>query len=344
VKLTFRPSEPADAPAIVALLAEAGLTAATHREHLYWKYWKERWDWRGPRSFVLADGDAIVAHAGIVPGTLSWTSERLRIIHLIDWAARRDSAGAGVSLMKRIGRLADGLIAIGGATDTLNILPQLGFRRCGCATRYVRTLRPLRILRHGQVSWRLLARLARSAVWRLSAPSAGTEGWQIHRLGEDEVDRAAAVFPRSARELAVFEHSADLLRYTLTCPIVPIELYVAGRERECRPHGCFVLAPAGGQVRLADCWVASEDPAEWRSIIQCAVRQATQYRDAAELVTWSSDPLFSRCLRHCGFHARDQELILLKLQGGHPLDKSLRVQMLDTDAPYRDPVDPPLWA
>src|SRR5437762_5594639 len=142
---SIRPSTPADAAAIVALLAQAGLRPHTEPEHLDWKYWRPRSDWPGPRSFVLTEGTAPIAHAAIVPGAWSSGSQRASVLHAIDWAARPGEAGAGAMLMKAIGSQAGALIAIGGSADTLAMLPHLGFRAAGAVTLYARTLRPLRL-------------------------------------------------------------------------------------------------------------------------------------------------------------------------------------------------------
>ncbi len=344
MKATFRHSTPADGAGIMALLAEAGLAPGTGQpEHLHWKYWQERKDWTGSRSFVMESGDVIVAHAAVVPGTIRWGPQRFRIVQMVDWAARSDAVGAGTSLMKQIGRFVDGMLSIGGSTHTRQLVTQLGFRRYGEATGYVRPLRPLRILGSGKVSWRLVARVVRSAAWRLSAPSADMQGRHIERLGADEFHRLAPLFPMPVRDMAVLERSEELLRHAVACPIVRVELYVL--EREGHPCGYFLLALAGEQVRLTDCWMASDNLLDWRTLIQCAVHQAAQHDVAAELVTWSSDPLLSRCLSDCGFHARDRQEIALMLRGAQSFRaESLRVQMLDADAPYLDPVRPALWA
>lgn len=208
----------------------------------------------------------------------------------------------------------------------------------------MRTLRPLRILGQGPATWRLLPRVARSAVWSVTAPSTDTNGWQVQRLSAEKLQRVVPVFPFSRGDMAVMERSEELLRYALACPIVPMQLFSVERQRQV--IGYFLLAFAVGQVRLADCWMPSDSSEDWCALIQCAVHQANKYDAAAEVVTWSSDPLFSRCLGNCGFHARVQHPILLKLNGQRrlPATAALRVQMLDADAPYLDPVRARLWA
>lgn len=339
-----RPSTPADAPAIVELLLEAGLRPNMQPEELHWKYWQERADWPGSRSFVLTKGNEILAHAAIIPGTFAWDARRVRIIHMIDWAARSTAPVAGVSLMKYVGRLTDALLAVGGSTQTLQILPHIGFRPYGRVTGYVRALHPLRILRRGtKPSWRVPLRLARSAFWALTAPSYQRNDWQARRLDRNETSRVASVLPVRVGDAGVLERSEELFAFALACPIVPMELY--SLEKGGRVRGYFLLALAPGQVRIADCWIDSGDPADWRALLQCAVGRAMRSADAAELAIWASDPVLSRSLEECGFHPRTAHPVQLLTARDFTIPAStLRVQMLDSDAAFHHPGRAVLWA
>jgi hypothetical protein len=135
----FRPLTAADVPSVLGLFAEAGLSPNVGPQDLQWKYWQPRADWPGPRSFVLADGRGPIAHAALIPAWCAWGVHRIKMIHVIDWAARPGTVGAGVALMKHIGQQAQALLAIGGSAQTLRILPQIGFRPIGLATGYVRS-------------------------------------------------------------------------------------------------------------------------------------------------------------------------------------------------------------
>jgi hypothetical protein len=345
MKRFIRPATPGDASAMGAFFAEAGLPIDVDSRHMHWKYWQPRADRPGPRSYVLVDDSGIVAHGGLVPGSILWGDERIELVQMIDWVARPDALGAGVSLMKDVARLVDGLLSIGGDVQTTRrLLPHIGFRSYGEATGYVRPLHPLRSLGPGaEISWRLLPRLARRVLWRLTAPSGGIADWQVRRVDASNLHHLAAALPAPARGMAVLERSEGQFEYMLSCPIVPLELHAL--EKTGRAHGYFLLARAPGQVRLADCWMNSDDPADWRSLVQCAVQQGMRYPDAAEMVTWSNDALLSRCLAECGFHARMAQPVQLMLRNGRVLSApTLRVQMLDADAIYLDHARMTLWA
>jgi hypothetical protein len=246
--------------------------------------------------------------------------------------------------MNYLGQQAEALLAIGGSAQTMQILPRIGFRANGMVTGYARALSPLRLLRDSKTrNWRLLPRFARSLAWKLAAPAAApADGWQTRRIAGDDLERIAVVFPVPARGTGVFERSADLFSYTLACPIVPMNLYSV--ERAGRVGGYFMLASAPGQVRIVDCWMASDRPADWRAMLHCAVEEARRDPHAAEVVIWASDPLLAECLRASSFHARQKTPILLRSTNGATVPaEPVRAQMLDNDAAYLRVGSSELW-
>ena len=129
----------------------------------------------------------------------------------------------------------------------------------------------------------------------------------------------------------------------LACPIVPIELY--GLEKGGRIGGYFLLSYAPGQARIADMWIASQDPADWRALIHAAVNQARRKRGLAELIVWSSDPSLSQILDDCGFHERLSLPMSLRASENTAIPHDImRVQMLDSDAFYLYFGGNELWA
>lgn len=335
---------PEDAPAIVALMRDAGLRADTHVAHLHWKYWRAREDWSGSRSFVLTNGRELLAHGAVIPGTLEWTTARARVIHMIDWAARRDALGAGIQLMKHVARQADFLLGIGGSQDTLKIMPLLQYRPCGTVEGYVRPLSPLGVLRDsGGSRSKRVPRVARSLFWAATAPRPVVGKWQVRRIGLEDVGNIWAA-PSGRRSAApVLNRSPALLRHALACPIVPVEFYVL--ETRGRPGGYFVLSYAPGQARLADLWMESEDPADWRALVHAAVLRAKATSSVVEAVAWSSDPLLSKVLEQCGFHPRFSLPIYLRSSGTVAMSPNeVRVHMLDNDAFYLHSGRNEFWA
>jgi hypothetical protein len=332
---SFRPATPGDASAIVGLFEEAGLLHPNiEPQHLEWKYWQPRADWPAPRSFVLTDGGELMAHVAIIPGSCAGLTRRIKVGHMIDWAASRRAPMAGVALLNLIGQQAFAVLAVGGAAQTLEILPRVGFQAVGVVTGYARSLHPWRLRRRkGAAYWMLPARVVRSIAWTLTAPAARRTEWRVHRLAADEVSRITPVFPVPKRGIAVLERSVDLFHYILSCPIVPMELF--GVEMADRVRGYYLLATVPGQVRIADCWIDSEEPADWCALILCAVEQAKRDPQAAEVVIWASDPSLAQTLEACGFHERWKTPILVRPVGELLVPQGpLRVHMLDADAAY----------
>ncbi len=334
MRIAIRPSVPADASAIVELFAAVGLEPNIEPAALDWKYWRQREDWAAARSFVATRGTQIVGHVAVVPGSCATQSGRVTVLHLIDWAARSSAAGVGVSLLKHVGRLGDALLSVGGSDQTIRILPHVGFQQCGAVDGYVRVLHPLRFRDAlGTSVWRRHARLVRRSLWRLSSPVVEPVGWSITRIAADEIAALTEALPRGTDGLGVFERSEALFRYMLHCPIVPMELYALKSKNNVR--GYLLLAFAPGQARIADCWVASDEPAAWQALIQFAALQAWRHRDVAEIVAWSSDAATTRALVAGGFHRRNQQPILLRFATeDRAIAERFRVQMLDNDSCY----------
>lgn len=299
-----------------------------------WKYWDEWPDWPASRGYVMAQDDDIVAHGAVVPLTCLWEDRRIKVVRVIDWGARAKPVGSGVLLMKRIGQMADAVMAVGGTEMTLKIFPALGAKKFGMAHSYARPLRPLRrLLGERKADWRAGARFARGLLWSVQAPSSLPPGWAARRITADQL--ASTHFPRPTPRpgMAVFERSTASLDYYLRCPSVLIELYAV--EKSQVPRGYFLLAILRRQVRIIESWVDSNDAGDWRALHLLAVHQARRHPDAVEVATMSSDPVTRQSLVECGFHDRGSaELHLLDCSKQGLPGADLRVQMLEGDAAY----------
>ena len=339
-----RPSVPEDGPAIIELMRQAGLDPHVEPQHLHWKYWREHPDWPGSRSFVLISGNELLAHGAVIPGSIFWEGQRARVIHMIDWAARREALGAGVLLMKHVGGLTDFLLGVGGSHDTLSIMPRIGYQPWGTVRGYVRTLAPLGILRRPvHPAWKRWPRIARSAMWCLAAPRSDLRGWRVRQVGSEELDCLSGVLPTERPGVTVFDRTLAALRHALSCPIVPVQLFVL--EHSGQVGGYFLLSYAPGQARLADAWMLSEDPDDWRVLAHAAVQQAQSRGGMAELAVWASDGAFAQSLRAAGFHERLSLPIYLRPSVGESVPSMTpRVQMLDNDAYYLHFGGNELWA
>ena len=339
-----RSSVPEDAPAIIALMRGAGLQPDVAPEHLHWKYWRERADWPGSRSFVLTNGRDLLAHIAVVAGTMRVNGIVSRIVHPIDWAANPGAVGAGVRVMRHLSGVTDFLICVGGSSDTLKIMPRMGYRQMGDVIGYVRTISPLGILRRpGGSQWKRVPRIARSLMWSLSAPQSAMNGWQVRQVKADALATIVAALRAESPGVAVLGRSTVQLQAALSCPIVPTELYVL--ERSGRIGGYILMSYAPGQARLAAWGMDSEEPLDWSAAAYAAVDVARARGGVAELVVWSSVPAFAQVLTSCGFHARLTLPIFLQAGDGQVMPScTLQVQMLDSDAYYLYFGGNELWA
>ncbi len=348
-RIGFRSTTITDEPAIRALLQQAHGIARDHPmfapRHLYWKYWQPRTGWQGSRSYVLTRDEQIIAHAAVVPAACTWGSDRVRLLHVIDWAAQPHARGAGNTLMRHIGTLGDAIVTSDGGEEALRLLPFMGFRQSNTVvTLYVRPLRPLLYLNGSQAPrWRRAARCLRNSLWALRAPSIEPGPRRARPVPATELTALSFPWPVSRHGAAVLERSAELMRYWLECPAAPMQLYRL--ENGSVAEGYFVLAFAPGQARLADCWVDSDEPAAWRALVQLAVQEAARHEDIAELATICSEPLLARALEDCGFHARAVRPLFIRAGSDACLPPAgIRVQMLDDDAAYRHDGSRAFWA
>jgi hypothetical protein len=347
-RIGFRSTTAADESAIRSLLQEAHGVAPGHPmfegRHLHWKYWEPRADWQGSRSYVLTREERIIAHAAIVPGVCSWRNGRLKLLHVIDWAACPKARGAGNTLMQHIGALADAIITSDGAAAALRLLPFLGFADSGTVvTQYARPIRPLLYLTGVDAPrWRLAARSVRNALWALRAPARPPRAQRSRPLEPHELGGAPIPWPLPRHGSAVLERSAAVMSYWLQCPAAPMELHVV--ENGGAAEGYFVLAYAPGQARLADCWLDCDDPEGWEALVQLAVQQAARHSAVAEVAAVCSEPLLAGALQRCGFHARSSRPLLARANGVRLPAGGIRIQMLDDDSAYRHGGSRTFWA
>jgi hypothetical protein len=336
----FRSTTVADESAILAVLQEAhGMPSASpmlDSRHLYWKYWEPHEGWRGSRSYVLTKDERIVAHAAVVPATCVWGTNRIDILHVIDWAARPDARGAGAAIMQHLGKLADAIFTSNGSAMALQLLPFMGFKESTTTvTDYVRPVRPWLYLREigAHVSWRVTARRVRRALWAVRTPSRPRDTRRTREINAEEVATAGIPWPTPKYGSAVLQRPWSVMSYWLRCPAVPMKLYAV--EAGSNVEGYFVLAFAPGQARIVDCWLDCDVPSGWDALVSLAVEQARQHEEVAEVAATSSEPLLSQALERCGFRALVSRPLFVRAASAVRLpDVAVRVQMLDDDAAY----------
>lgn len=337
MKSEFRSTTPQDMDAVSSFLQrifeiEADAPLIEPRQ-MQWKCWDGRADWPGSRGYAIANNQALVSHGVVVPLDYVNGERRLKMVHLIDWAADAQSVGSGVVLLKKIAQMADAMVVRGGTAMTRAILPRLGFKPWGEVTGFVLPLRPMRRVAGLKPGIRTAAQFGRSLLWSLQAPAVKTLGWTSRPLKADEVDAMAIPWPRSRGGVGVFERSAESMRYFLRCPAAAMELHSVMHEG--RERGYFLLSRVPGQTRLVDFYVDSEQREDWSAVVRLAVLHERKNGDAAELIARGSDVLTRQALLECGFHSRTQSTLQILMTRGVELPAApVRFQMLDSDEAY----------
>jgi hypothetical protein len=309
---------------------------------LAWKYDSPHPDWPGPRSFVWKNGDGIAAHACMWPVIYDTVTGSVACSYLIDWAASRTSAGAGVALLRALARRCEVLLAVGGSYDTRSILPKLGYRHAGDLHFYARVFRPWRqfVTDPYPRGWKAPLRLARNAVRSLSPMPRTQSGWSTGAIAAFDDSMGALFKARRHAPFPATRRTPELMNYWLRCPGV---VFSAARiVYEGAPRGWFVLSRVAGQARVADLWVDSARSADWTAAYALAVQAAQRDREACELVASASTALAREGAGQAGLRLHHVEPIFVldrkgRLTGPPPLD----VTFLESDLAYLENPDYP---
>src|SRR5690349_4325084 len=149
--LEFQPSTPADIEAIASALV-SGFHASpdalfVNRDLLRWKYFETGPDWMGSRSYTLRKDGAIKAHCGVWPMNLQFGDQRITCNSFIDWVSDAGTPGSGVSLKKKLMKMTDAGVVVGGSADTREVVPRIGFKHVGEVVTFARVIRPLKLSR-----------------------------------------------------------------------------------------------------------------------------------------------------------------------------------------------------
>lgn len=272
-------------------------------------------------------GGEIVAFGCAMPTRFVSAGGGLLVACVIDWAANRAVAGAGVAIYRHIGNLTGGLIGVGGSGDAQRLLPRMGFKQVQELLTYERVTRPVeRFLSTGSKSWRDLARLGRNVAWRWRPNGVAPRGWTARRVERFD-DAVEAVTPRPGLVSAtVCYRNAAILNYFLVCPAARMEGYLL--EREGRVAGYFVRALVRGECRIAELWVASAEELDWAA----AVALAGGSPEVSQTSLACGTHVSQLAARRAGYHLLGRQPVYAKAELPGTLDAAMG--MLDTDAFY----------
>jgi hypothetical protein len=333
--LAFSASTPADIDDIAAFLIH-GFNAPpdaifANRDVLRWKYFDAGPQWESSRSYVLRKENEIKAHCAVWPMNLEFKGEQISCLSFIDWLSEPDLPGAGVLLKKKLMKMAATSVVVGGSDDTRAVVPRIGFAHVSDVTTFARVIRPLTQQRsRPREKWtRRTARLLRNTAWSWKPLGSVDSDWSVNRVD---------TFLSVPQELGGGGHptpwrSSDYLNYWLRNPAVDI----AGFQiiRNGTYYGYFLLSNVGGQARIADMRLMSDDAEDWAMAYRLAVSVAEQNPSVCEVITIASTQLVSDALKASGFQDRGRVPFFFadpgkKLAGAPPVFLNL----IDGDGAY----------
>jgi hypothetical protein len=331
----FRPAGRRDAAAVSSFLQQVFRLPATaaflDERHIAWKYWTERPDWPGSRSFTARHDATIVAHAAAWPVRFRLPDRVVPAAHLIDWASDPKYPGAGTWLLRQVRAKARLLIATGGTEITRRALPVLGFRPFGEVCCFARPLRPFGQARTtAGKTWRLPVRFVRNSLWRFSPAASAPAGWTAAPIAPEDVDESA--WPQPSASTAVAVRDAAFYHYILASPSTRHAL--VGLKKNGEPIGYFCIAYARHVARIADLWVTSPAAEDWCHAFRCAAAVAARAKDIYEVTAWTSTALGRQALVSAGFRLRDCSTLSVFGDASALQGRSLHIQMVDCDASF----------
>jgi hypothetical protein len=331
--LTFRSTTPEEQPDVRQLLRDVFQANEDapflNNQHLQWKYYAERKDWPGSRSFVLSEDLRLTAHACAWPVGVLLNERKIAGFHPIDWAARSETPGTGASLLREMRKLSEISVCVGGTEVAQKVIANMGYRPAGKMKYYARPLRPwLQARTHKRRNLKLPARFARNWLWAMLWPAIGPPGWSAERVAPDQIPRE--VLPVSSEYVTACQRSVAQFRYFEQCPIARHELYVV-RDRG-KVKGYFLLSVVPGQARVADAWVNGGEIHEWDALYRLAMKTALDAYNVAEITAASALEAGQCALTRCGFRMYQALPVMLfdpeRVLAGVP---PVHWQMIDND-------------
>jgi len=263
---------------------------------LWWKYFETREDWPGPRSFVLTEKDAILAHIAFWPFTLLLPAAPIQAVQAIDWTGSRKVPCAGSFLRRCTSSVAPVQVGIGGTLLARQAREKSGFCHWKTLRQWTLVCRPgsrfLGEIRGQPVraTGRLLRELRVGPRGRPKEQSCACA--PAHRFG----DELRPILPVSVPGWVRRSQSSVSLNYLLSCPQIRCQGFHLSRDGQL--WGYFILARTSPWARIVTLHVhdarsggletaylaavaaAMEDPQVWgvTTHVSCAMRETALAR------------------------------------------------------------------
>jgi hypothetical protein len=339
--LTFSAISPDRSNEIISFLSKVfgtpQLSPNFSPEGLAWKYFSPHPWWPTGRSYVLETERGIAAHGCVAPVRFASGDAVLESMVIIDWASGKLVPGAGLLLYRRCMEVRNSsLLAIGGSSDTLRILPQVPwFAPQADLQWFSKPLKPWRRFLRSRRRFRDLLKFFRNVGWSLFPllPSSGSWTCRL-ALPDDPVFTPAGNFVPVLRTRAWVD-------YLTACPVANCKLWIL--EREGKSCGHALIANLGGSARVADFALGGQaTPEALRQAFSALVRALAADDDLVELVAGSSLAQDATAFQACGLRYRSRTRVLLAdIRKQFPQPSTLEIKPMLGDSFYlHDPSNP----
>ncbi len=336
MKSSFRPTSVDDLTPLCQFLARVFGIPETAPSLLpavmSWKYWDERTDFAGPRSYILERDGAIVAHTGLWPMTFGSGENVVRGVHMIDWASAKESAGAGLALVQKLAGMFDFIVGIGGTDMTRKVLPAFGFQEHAQVWKGARPIRPVaQALTHQFRNLKLPPRLVRNTLRSMKGDTP-YKIWSAREIQPQDIARDIATGPDTAH---FAPRSPEFFEYFLRCPAAPAHLYGIFDGAEMKGH--FIICVVRGQARVAGIWLREPSKESYGATYFLAASMARALPGANEIAAVGTKGLSGEGAERAGYEVKDGPWVyLLDKKKKLSLPADFQFQPSDDDEAFLD--------
>jgi hypothetical protein len=256
---------------------------------------------------------------------------------IIDWAAGNQVPGAGLLVYRRCMEAQKcSLLAVGGSSDTLRILPQVKWFHSKADLRwFARPMKPWRrFLRSGK-TMRDWGKLLRNLSWEFFSSLPSSENWTCRPARADD-----PVFTPAGEFIPLLRTRA-WIDYLRACPVAKCQLWILEQNGVARGHA--LTANLEGSVRVADFALAGHSTQDQTTnAFSALVRTLGDENDVLELVAGSSLSQDMRAFEACGLrYRRSTRVLLADPRKTFPPESLLEIKPMVGDSFYLyDPANP----
>jgi hypothetical protein len=354
--ITFTPISPERSEEVIRFLSKVfdikKLPPNLYPETQNWKYFAPHPWWPTTRSYVLESGNEIAAHGCIAPIRFTLNGSILESMVIIDWASGKLVPGAGLLVYRRCMEVQTNevqeagvhrnaaqktsLLAIGGSSDTVRILPEVHwFKPQADFKWYARSLKPWRRFLRSNRGGKDLLKLLRNAQWKLAHSLPQTGHWTCRTARTND-----PVFT-PAGDFVPILRTKEWIDYLRNCPAAKCSLWTL--EHKGTPSGHALVANLARSARIADFALQGKTNTETTTqAFSALLRSLAADSQNIEVVAASTLTQDISAFENCGMkHRRNSPVLLADPQKIFPPELKIEIKPMLGDGFYlHDPSQP----